>query len=43
MNLKLQGQGLRVKNNGTHGNGKALSQETFMWNIKALERTVQKL
>ena len=38
---KLQGQGHRVKNNGTHG--KVLSQGILMWNIKALARTVQKL
>ena len=35
------GQGHSVKNNGTHG--KVLSQGIFMWNIKALALTVQKL
>ena len=39
--VKLQGQGHRVKNNGTHG--KVLSQGIFMWNMKALALTVQKL
>ena len=39
--FKLQGQGLRVKNNGTHR--KDLSQGIFMRNIKALAITVQKL
>ena len=39
--VKLQGQGHRVKNNGTHG--KVLSQGILMWNIKALAFTVQKL
>ena len=39
--LKLQGQGHRVRNNGTHR--KTLSQEILMWNIKALTLTVQKL
>ena len=39
--VKLQGQSHRVKNNGNHG--KVLSQEIFMWNIKALALTVQKL
>ena len=39
--VKLQGQGHRVKNNGTHV--KVLSQGKFKWNIKALALTVQKL
>ena len=39
--VKLQGQGHRVKNNGTHG--KVLSQGILIWNIKALALTVQKL
>ena len=39
--VKLQGQGHRVKHNGTLG--KVLSQEILMWNIKALALTVQKL
>ena len=39
--VKLQGQGHRVKNNGTHG--KVLSQEIFMWNITSIAITVQKL
>ena len=39
--VKLQGQGHRVKNNGTHG--KVLSQGILMWNIKPLAFTVQKL
>ena len=39
--VKLKGQGHRLKNNGTHG--KVLSQEIFMWNIKALALSVQKL
>ena len=39
--VKLQGQGHRVKNNGTQG--KVSSQGIFMWNIKALALTVQKL
>ena len=39
--VKLQGQGHRVKNNGTHGN--FLSQGILIWNIKALSFTVQKL
>ena len=37
---KLQGQGHRVKNNGTHR--KVLSQGILMWNIKALAFTIQK-
>ena len=37
--VKLQGQGHRVKNNGTHG--KVLSQENIMGNIKALALLVQ--
>ena len=39
--VKLQGQGHRVKNNGTQG--KVLSQGILMCNIKALALTVQKL
>ena len=39
--VKLQGQGHRVKNNGTPG--KVLSHGILMWNIKALALTVQKL
>ena len=39
--VKLQGQGYRVKNNGTHG--KVLSQGTLMWYIKTLALTVQKI
>ena len=39
--VKLQGQGHRVKNNGTHW--KVLSQGILMWNIKALALTVQNL
>ena len=38
--VKLQGQGHRVENNGTHG--KVLSQGILMWNIKALALNVQK-
>ena len=34
-------QGHRVNNNGTHG--KVLSQGIFMWNIKVLPLTVQKI
>ena len=37
----VQGQGHRVKNNDTHG--KVLSQKIFIWNIKALTLTVQKV
>ena len=37
--VNLPGQGLKVKNIGTHG--KVLSQEIFMLNIKALALTVQ--
>ena len=39
--MNLLGQGHRVKNNGTHE--KVFSQETFMWNIKALALPVEKL
>ena len=39
--VKLQCQGRRVKNNGTHR--KVLSQGILMWNIKALAITVPKL
>ena len=39
--MGLQGQGHRVKNNGTHG--KVLSQEIIVRNIKGLALTVQKL
>ena len=39
--VKLQRQGHRVKNNGTQE--KVLSQGILMWNIKALEFTVQTL
>ena len=39
--VKLQGQGHKVKNNGTHR--KVLSKGILMWNIKALAHTVQKL
>ena len=39
--VKLQGQGHRVINNGTHG--KVSLQGILMWNIKALALTVQKL
>ena len=38
--VKLQGQGHRVKNDGTHGI--VLSQGILMWNKKALVLTVQK-
>ena len=38
---KLQGQGHRVKNNGTHR--KVISQGILMRNIKALALSVQKL
>ena len=37
----LQGQGHRVKINGTHG--KVLSQGILLWYIKALALTVEKL
>ena len=39
--VKLQGQGHKVKKNGTHR--KVLSQGILKWNIKALALTVQKL
>ena len=39
--VKLQGRCHMVKKNGTHE--KVLSQEIFMWNIKAFALTVQKL
>ena len=39
--VKLQGQGHMVKNNSMYG--KVLSPGILMWNIKALELTVQKL
>ena len=39
--VKLQGQGHRVKNDGTHVN--VLSQGILMLNIKALALTFQKL
>ena len=40
--VKLQGQGHRVKNNGTHEK-KVLTKGILMGNIKALAPTVQKL
>ena len=39
--VKLHSQGHRVQNNGTHR--KVSSQGIFMWNIKPLALTVQKL